>query len=488
MTPPDQPGDKAAAPGQPRFPGEFRLIPRIETYPAVLLFAQTLAGKLAIIGMFGVGLWGTHLSWPLLTRQSELRFDLLLITLITATTTLPQYRRLLLTFGTLVWTYAVWWQKVDHWLLFYPATLILGGALFWSAIRFRDSWFGRRPVASLLAAFALSVLFASYFPRSGALWITAWSFLVVFSSFLWFIGYSLLDRNSKGRDNFALQLGTYRPFWLGFYGSNIPYVKGAAYLRRIEAQNAEQLAISQIKGVKLFAWSVVLALALKAFTRVVHGYCGIPAYDDLFSQSVHRMPFPWYLGWASLIANFLETLLLVCIMGHRIVATCRMAGFQALRNTYRPLESRSIAEFWNRYFYYFKELLVDFFFYPTFMRYFKRWPRLRLLAATFAAACFGNVFFHFFRDMDYIRDMGFWKALAGFHVYIFYTIILATGIGVSQLRKRKVEKSNWLRGWLLPVLSVTGFYCILSIFDYTGRTYPIQEHFRFLAHILNLAS
>jgi len=45
-----------------------------------------------------------------------------------------------------------------------------------------------------------------------------------------------------------------------------------------------------------------------------------------------------------------------------------MAGFATLRNTYRPLESRSIAEFWNRYYYYFKEMLISFFFYPTFFR------------------------------------------------------------------------------------------------------------------------
>jgi hypothetical protein len=409
--------------------------------------------------------------------------------LITATTALPQYRRLVLTFGTLAWTFGVWWLSADHRLLVYPVmVLILGGVLFWSAIRFRDSWFGRRPIASLLTVFAISVLFASYLPKSGEFRTPAWNFLVVVSTYLWFIGYSLHDRNSKGRDTFALQLGNYRPFWLGFSATTTPFVKGAVYLRRIEAQNGEQLAISQIKGLKLYAWSLVLWLVLTAFKRVVHGYFGIPIYDYLFEQSVHRIPFPWYLGWASLIANFLVTLLTLSINGHMIVACCRMAGFQALRNTYRPLEARSIAEFWNRYYYYFKELLVDFFFYPTFMRYFKRWPRLRLFAATFAAACFGNAFFHFFRDLHYIDELGFWNALAGYHVYIFYTIIFAMGIGISQLRKRKYENSNWLRDRLLPAISVVSFYCILSIFDYTGRTYPIQEHFRFLAHLLNLIS
>jgi len=164
-----------------------------------------------------------------------------------------------------------------------------------------------------------------------------------------------------------------------------------------------------------------------------------------------------------------------------------MAGFLALRNTYRPLRSRSIAEFWNRYLYYFKELLVDFFFYPTFMRYFKRWPRLRLFAATFAAACLGNMFFHFFIQMGDIEKFGLWKTLAGFNVFMFYTIVLAVGIGISQLREPR-EKSGWIRGQLVPSICVAGFFCVLRVFDYGSNSPPLQEHFRFLAHIFNLVS
>ena len=148
-------------------------------------------------------------------------------------------------------------------------------------------------------------------------------------------------------------------------------------------------------------------------------------------------------------------------MGHRIdriVASCRMAGFMALRNRYRPLASRSIAEFWNRYYYYFKELLVDCFFYPTFMRYFKRRGHWRLFAATFAAASFGNAFYHFFSSPHYIEELGFWRALEGFQSYIFYTIVLAVGISISQVRKRKIENLSWIRGRLIPALCVTGFY------------------------------
>lgn len=473
MSAPAGPDAGALTTGRLPFPKGFRLIPRIETYPAVVSFAQTILGKASILAIFSIGLGYTKEHW---------RPVVIVLALITA---FPKYRRILVTLGTLMWavgTSTRW--AVQPRLIETATVLIFSGLLFWSAIRFRESWFGRRAVASLLGGFALSVCVVSYLPSGWLIQTALWKFLSVFGTYLWFIGYSLLDRNSKSRDNFVLQLGTYRPFW---GSTHTPYVKGAAYLRRIEAQNSEQMSIAQIKGIKLFAWSLVLTLVSKAFIRVVHGYWGIPFYANMFALSVQRTPFPWYLGWASLTVEFVTRLLDLSIRGHQIVACCRMAGFLALRNTCRPLESRSIAEFWNRYYFYFKELLVDFFFYPTFMRYFKRWRRFRLFAATFAAACFGNAFYHFFADLDYIEKLGFWKALAGFHVYIFYTVVLAVGIGISQLRQRKIEDSSWIRGRLVPAFCVIGFYCILSVFDYTGRSYPIQEHFRFLGHLFNLA-
>src|SRR5208283_4915224 len=119
-----------------------------------------------------------------------------------------------------------------------------------------------------------------------------WDFTSSLSVYIWFICYSLLDRSSPSRDPFSLQLGSYRPFW---GSSNTPFVKGAAYLRRIEAHNPEQLAVSQLKGIKLLAWSVILDLFLrKAFWPVVYGYLGIPVFSQLFDLNVQRASFPWY--------------------------------------------------------------------------------------------------------------------------------------------------------------------------------------------------
>jgi hypothetical protein len=182
-------------------------------------------------------------------------------------------------------------------------------------------------------------------------------------------------------------LTAFRPIW----GSTAtPFPKGAAYLRRIEAKNPEQLAVYQLKGLKLLAWAIVLALLQGLWFKFFHVYLRIPTSDQALAMSVHRTPVAWHLCWESLILAFFELILSFSIMGHRIFACCRLAGFNALRYTYRPLSSTTVMEFFNRFYYYFKELLVDLFFYPAFLRYWKKHKRLRMAFATAAAAFFGK--------------------------------------------------------------------------------------------------
>jgi hypothetical protein len=454
---------------------DFRIIPHIETYPVVTKFAKTAVGKLLILALFALGLRFAMQDWiPLSLGLAAITF-------------VPLQRRILLTILTLLFTFAVPWTKWPH--PFYTSALIvfvlaLGAMLFWLAIALPRSFIGRHPVFILLSGYSLLIVFAAYFPNTTQWYLRVWEFTATFGGYLWFIGYSLLDCSAPGRDDFSLQVGTYWPFW----GSPAtPFVKGASYLRRIEAKDADQLAVTQLKGLKLLAWSLLIALFAKYFSQGLYGYLAIPTFADAFAHNVNRVPYPWYTCWASLITGFLADILSLSIVGHRIVACVRMAGFNALRNTYRPLSSRTIAEFWNRYYFYFKELLVDFFFYPVFLNYFKTNKRLRVAVAIFAAAGFGNAFKHYVFYLDYISQMGLWPSLAAFHVYIFYCIVLSAAICISQMRKRGPAPSGFFRGHVVPAFCVALFYCLLHIFDYPERTYPIWEHFRFLAHLFNLA-
>lgn len=452
----------------------FRLIPRIDTYPVVVSFAQTILGRIVLLVLFGSGLAYAEKNWlPLVLCLALITF-------------LPAKRRLLVTVSTLIFTFIVPWKTYPQ-PLFAAAllvvTLSIGALLFWCAEHWPHSWYGRRPVCFLLTSFSLLIVIASFLPRGTTSHKLVWNIIYGLSIYLWFICYSLLDRNAPDRDRFTLQLGSYSPFW---GSTNTPFAKGAAYLRRIEARDASQLAVTQLKGLKLLAWSILISLFGSFFNHAVYTYLRIPSFEQALYLSASRHPLPWYICWASLLAGFFGGIISLSVLGHRFIAICRMAGFRALRNTYRPLSSRTVAEFFNRYYFYFKELLVDVFFYPFFFRYFKKNRRLRLVGAIFAAACFGNALYHFVRDLSFVERFGLRGAFVDFQVYAFYCVLLAAAISVSQLRHRKPAPSGFIRGQLWPSFLVVLFYCLLDVFGSTQRNYPLTEHLRFFVHLFNL--
>lgn len=89
----------------------------------------------------------------------------------------------------------------------------------------------------------------------------------------------------------------------------------------------------------------------RLFAWFFHGHWGVPGFTAALSLCAHGAPLPWFVCWASLILYFLEKVMTGAVLGHRIIACCRMAGFDALRNMYRPLSSVTVAEFFNRYYY-----------------------------------------------------------------------------------------------------------------------------------------
>jgi hypothetical protein len=89
------------------------------------------------------------------------------------------------------------------------------------------------------------------------------------------------------------------------------------------------------------------------------------------------------------------------------------------------------------------------FFFPAFTRYFKKHKRLRIFAATIAAATIGNMIFHFLKNFAWVAEVGLWRALVGFQEYAFYATALGLGIGISQLRnadrKHLGDDAPWWR-------------------------------------------
>lgn len=448
----------------------FRLIPRIETYPEVISFAQTVLGKLVILTVFG-------LEVSYFTRDFLSMFGFTFV--FAAAAFMPEHRRFILALAPIAFVVVL---GASHPLRLSAtlAVIITGVLLYLCVMRWPGSIVAERPITFILSGLTILILFAcSATPHSLAHQIL-WDLVAAGASYVWFICYAATDRNSNPRKDLTLELTAFRPLWSSTF---VPFPKGAAYLRRIEAKNPEQLAVVQLKGIKLGLWAILLALLQKYWIVFFHQYLRIPTAPEALAMSVLRTPVAWHLRWEAQVLTFLEIVMTYAIFGHRIVAACRIAGFNALRNSYRPLSSTTIAEFFNRFYYYFKELLVDFFFYPTFLRYWKKHRKTRMVFATIAAAFFGNSIFHLIRDWSIIRDYGLRPFFVGYQALFFQNAMLTVGLCISQLRKRGPKRTGYLRGQLIPSLGVGFFYCLLSVFAIAPRMYSLSEHLRYFASL-----
>ncbi|MGC1296447.1 MAG: hypothetical protein WA869_15545, partial [Alloacidobacterium sp.] len=113
---------------------EFRLIPRLETYPAVVSFVQTTLGRVVLLTLFGLGM---RYFLPDLASVSGLAIMFGLITF------MPEYRRFLLAVAPLI--FVVLQSIHEPFLLVETLSVVaLGMFLYWCAIRWPKSRFGRR--------------------------------------------------------------------------------------------------------------------------------------------------------------------------------------------------------------------------------------------------------------------------------------------------------------------------------------------------------
>ncbi|PLX93581.1 MAG: hypothetical protein C0621_07165 [Desulfuromonas sp.] len=499
---------------QPR----FLLVPQLDLDEKWVALAQTFPGKFLLVAGFS-GLLFLH----------EISYWWLLSIYLLAFSAWPEKRWGVLFAAT--WSFLLvgptdfHWERISH--LFISAgipweihnslaglplillTLLIAGGYIHLSQRCPQRL--RRPILVLTLFFLGMMLIASYAPLPRTITAGMWVFLTLLGQYYWFVCFTLKECRSPQALSFSRQVGQYLPFW---EPTVIPYPKGSGYLRKIEAKTARDFAICQLKGLKLLIWAFWLKLFYFTASLIFFGQAGLlfdrlllknesgkialywggrflreisalphltqlPRFESAMNMAATGNPLPWQMNWAVLLSDFLCFLLYVAFTTHIVIAVIRMCGFNALRNTYRPLESKTIAEFWNRYFYYFKELLVEFFFYPTFFRYFKKRPVLRMYVATMAAAFFGNFLFHFIRDIWFVVELGFFRALFAFHTYFIYSFVLGNMIFLSQWRQEKVSqmKMGVISRWLAPV-RVLGFYCLLTIFvDF--RRESISENLAF---------
>jgi len=404
--------------------------------------AQTSAGK-ALVWLAGCGLLAWH-GAPLLMLPA---FTLVLLW--------PRHRRGLLALAALgmiaarFLPQALPWDEGFHagWLRFLASTAIGVAAVLlmvWGALRFDrlPAAIRARPILWLhvLAGIALAT----------GVWTEIW-LLTLAPVLLWRASY-LYRTAAAGRaagTRFRDHLMYLMPV---FGGTNTPYGKGLEYLNRTEARTPEAFARSQLAGIRLLLLAVALGVLLDLLLVLAHGqpdtlfrgaFAGWSPRLPTLGQVIATAADPRAaVGWAAVYLHLIVTTTKLATYGHVVVGALRLLGFNVFRNTYKPLYSTSIVEFWNRFYYYFKELLVEMFFYPAFYRSGWASPRVRILIAVLAAAFAGNAYYHLLRDYR-IVFAGDWPAIATYWIpRLIYCLLLAIGIWLSMLRQQELRKRS----------------------------------------------
>jgi hypothetical protein len=480
----------------------IRIIPALEEKEWALEGAQKPLGRLLLLAVF-LGLMSIQVPWHIVRDTGVV---------LLATTFFPARRRTIIMLAALYWasTYVYFPLQLMEGLEKRigiesaplgpnPMVTVVALSLVLSALAFRyvvarpKSLLARYPAYVLAGGYALLLALLATFDVQLSAWLWLWALALVFGRYLWFLCYALIDARKTSAEGFTPQLGLFQPFW----GSTAtPFLKGEGYVRKIEAKDDAQLAKAQLKGLKLMAWSCVLfGVAELAKVTLLAGESSNPwpqelrfaSIESAMRASMAHTPLPWWRNWVAMFIDLGMKGLTLSIWGHRFVAVGRMAGFAARRNTYKPFLATNVSAFFNRYYYYFKELLVDCFFYPVFLHAFKKNFTLRLFVATFMAAGFGNFLYHYLRDVQVIIAVGPLQALVASQVHMVYCGLLAVGIFFSQ--QRRMKKKREPTSVFAQVRAIAGVWLTFAVLNSLlalDRRSSLAQHIEFLIDSLPL--
>ena len=310
---------------------------------------------------------------------------------------------------------------------------------------------------------------------------------LVFPLLLWRVGFMLVTAQ-RGRMADTTIADHWFYLWPVWGGSNVPYGKGFDYLKACEAKDDEALARSQLSAIKLFVLAALSGLGKGLIDGLVFGEdnfyrhaLGGATLGVASSNYMIATPgdYPIWKCWVSIYCDLFRLVLDWGSRGHVIVGYLRLGGFYVFRNTYKPLLAETIVEFWNRYYYYFKELLVQFFFLPTFTRYFKHSPQLRMFTAVFAAAFFGNLYYHVIKSPGFFQA-DWAKLWAVFNPRLVYCFALALGIFISMQREQRRPKTAQPRPLWYRVRAIFGvwtFFAFIRLWHTGGMSQAKRFHF-----------
>ncbi len=348
----------------------------------------------------------------------------------------------------------------------------------------------RSPLVLHVAAFLFIALLAYLQVTQLRFIASALAFQQLTVEFLWRTSYWIKWRRRSG-DNAPILKHLYA--LIPFVGAGgVPIGKNPDYFARHEARDEAALTASQIEGLKLLLlatlWRAVQFLMQDIFWAGPNE--SFPAWLLDLQSAIPPMPallqnaamFSIWQRWTGLFAELFRAIIELAVFGHTIVGVCCLMGYRLPRNTQAPLLSTSIVEFWNRYYYYFKELLLDYFFFPVYLKLKGLPVYLRTILSTFAAAFLGNIYYHvlLYGALPITGHPD--QFLQEIYARVIYCSILATGLSASMLRS--LNKRPRIR--VLGMASAILFFALIHIWNAGGDEVTVSERWKLFTSLAGM--
>ena len=178
--------------------------------------------------------------------------------------------------------------------------------------------------------------------------------------------------------------------------------------------------------------------------------------------------------------------LIIAGNGHFFVSIIRMAGFNIYRNTYKPWAALSIVDFFNRFYYYYKEVLVSLFFIPTFTRLINsKNYRISLFISAIITVFFGNAFLHLTHDVYYLNLYGFWGIIVMYKQLFLRYFACALLIAVSLIRKKRVNKIYRVKNFL-NIVFIYILFSIINVWDLKNGL-SLNDFMKLVLHLFGIS-
>lgn len=249
-----------------------------------------------------------------------------------------------------------------------------------------------------------------------------------------------------------------------------PYVGQAySYLeRRYECRDRNAIILG---GVKLWGIALGYLLVGEGLVRLVvevaksqFGLVVYPFTTTLVRNFVDGVP----TGTATVLSTTLlyqfRVLVVFGAVTHFRVGAWRVFGYDVDPQYDKPWMATNLVVFWKRFAFHYREFLVRVFYYPVFLRYFKKNRFLRIFVATLIATSIGNHIWGHVPDKLYSRGMTFDNLTYSLRSWPYF-LLLGLGISLTQvvlLRKGRTRKP-WTPGWRLG-LDVCAAYATFQYF------------------------